>query len=137
MALLRRKVKDRAFSQSGSSSKDEWENEQELQTYSPRKGKLLDEDFVAVEEPSTGSWTESEKELFETQILLLQEQLTAAYVQNQDLGKARHIKLSVLGDVVLLYLDNPSENGILDRVVLCLSCQDCEVRSERPMMPEM
>ena len=100
MALLRRKVKDRGFGQSGSSSKDEWENEQELQTYSPKKGKPLDEDFVAVEEPTTGSWTESEKEIFETQILLLQDQLTAAYVQNQDLGKARHFKLSILGGAV-------------------------------------
>lgn len=102
--MLRRKVKDRALTQSGSSPKEDWENEQELQTYSSKKGRLLSEDVVAVEEQSThaahpespaGSWNESEKELFETQIILLQEQLTASYVHNQELGEARRCHFNI------------------------------------------
>ena len=103
--MLRRKVRDRALALSGSSTKEDWENEQELQTYSPKKGRGLSEDVAAVEEQSTntavhpeslvGSWNESEKELFETQIILLQEQLTASYVHNQELGEARLCHLNI------------------------------------------
>lgn len=90
--MLRRKVKERVFNQSGS-SRDEWENEQELQTYSPKKEPSASGE---VKEPQAGSaqrdaggWNDSEREIFETQILLLQDQLTASYVQVQDLGEGQ------------------------------------------------
>lgn len=112
--MLRRKVKERAFGQSGSSSKDEGDNEQELQTYSSKKDRRLGDDSVADEEQCTGagqrdalssSWNESERELFETQIVLLQEQLTAAYVQNQELGEegrltTQYTLVGAVGNVV-------------------------------------
>ena len=92
-AMLRRKVKERVFSQSGS-SRDGWENEQELQTYSPKKEPLasdeLEGSLTGAIQRDAGGWNESEREMFETQILLLQDQLTAAYVQIQDLGEYGH-----------------------------------------------
>ena len=67
------------------------EEDKEMQVYSPEKVAVEGDLFDGANKPRTGQGrNEPDIELFESQLMLLQDQLTSSYVTNQDLSEWCH-----------------------------------------------
>ena len=77
------RIKDRL------SSVTDHEDDKEMQVYSPEKVTVEGDLFDGANIPRTGQGrNEPDIELFESQLMLLQDQLTSSYVTNQDLSES-------------------------------------------------